>query len=231
MTRHMPANALTTLMKKALSLLCCTVLMAVAASAQKKTRAASSQSKPDSPNLNYPPTPGAILDLNGTPIPGGGNGTYQQYTVNFTAAISSTAITFAFRDDPAFLSVAEASVVDLTNPSANLLVNGDFSGGIILSNGNPSAPTGWTFANQYGASDYGVVSQSSCSHSPPSPANCWYDGSVQAYDAISQPIATTIGDTYQVSFWVAENSSCSTDGGGPSCNFSDLSTNGDQLDI
>jgi uncharacterized repeat protein (TIGR01451 family) len=59
---------------------------------------------------------------------------------------------------------------------------------------------------------------------------CWYDGAVQAYDAISQTIPTIVGHVYQISFLVADNSSCSTDGGGPSCNFSDLSTNGDTTD-
>ena len=47
--------------------------------------------------INQPPPIGAILDLNGLPIPGGGDGTtFQQYTVNFLADLASTAITFAF---------------------------------------------------------------------------------------------------------------------------------------
>ena len=46
---------------------------------------------------NNPPPAGAILDLNGTPIPGGGNGTtYQQYTVDFAAKFTSTAVTLLF---------------------------------------------------------------------------------------------------------------------------------------
>ena len=53
--------------------------------------------------------------------------------------------------------------------------------------------------------------------------NCWYDGAVQAYDAISQTISTTAGDEYQISFWVADKSGCE-------CDFSDLSTNGDTTD-
>src|SRR5208282_4898773 len=103
------------------------------------------------PGNNDPPPAGAILDLNGTPIPGGGNDTYQQYSVGFTANVASTAITFAFREDPAFISFADVSVVDLTTPSGNLLTNGDFSGGTYTDNGNDSAPDGWTYANQYGA--------------------------------------------------------------------------------
>jgi hypothetical protein len=164
------------------------------------------------PGNNNPPPAGPILDLSGTPIPGGGNNTYQSYTVNFTAAFSNTAITFAFRDDPAFISFSNASVTD-TAGGSNLLTNGNFSGGNYTNNGNSSTPVGWTYANMYGATFGGVGA-----------SGFWYDGAVQAYDAISQTIATTPGHLYQISFSVAENSGCGT------CNFSDLSTNGDQTD-
>jgi hypothetical protein len=165
------------------------------------------------PGSNNPPPTGAILDLNGQPIPGGGNDTYQQYTVNFIAGVANTAITFAFREDPAFISFSNASVTDVTTQSnVNLLLNGNFAGGL----------SPWTYANQYGAAAGGVVF-ANCGVGLPGPTygtgNCWYDGAVLAYDAISQTIATTIGDTYQISFWVADNSHCG------SCNFSDLSTN------
>src|SRR3984893_18948024 len=52
---------------------------------------------------------------------------------------------------------------------------------------------------------------------------CWYDGAVQAYDAISQTIATTPGHQYQISFSVADYSGCG-------CDFSDVSTNGNTTD-
>jgi hypothetical protein len=54
------------------------------------------------PGNNNPPPASAILDLAPTPIPGGGNETYQMYSVNFTASLANTAITFAFREDPLF---------------------------------------------------------------------------------------------------------------------------------
>ena len=104
----MPATTLTTLKKMAFALLCCTVLMVFDAPAQTL------QQIKNDPGTNNPPPSGAILDLSGTPIPGGGNSTYQRYTVNFTANIANTAITFAFREDPAFISFANASVVDVT---------------------------------------------------------------------------------------------------------------------
>ena len=179
------------------------------------------------PGNNNPPPAGAILDLNGTPIPGGGNGTYQQYGANFTASVANTAITFAFRDDPAFISFANASVTDVTHPNGNLLVNGDFSGGTYTDNGNTLTPDGWTYTNQYGA-DAGGITESGSSYCYVF-SYCWYDGAVQAYDAMSQTIATQVGDTYQITFSLAEDSGCGTNGG-PPCNFSDLSTNGDTTD-
>jgi len=219
MTRSlMPATTLTTLKKIAFTLFCCTVLMIIVAPAQTL------QQIKNDPGTNNPPPSGAILDLGGTPIPGGGNDTYQQYTVNFTANIANTAITFAFREDPAFISFANASVVDLTaDNGTNLLVNGDFSLGTV-----GSTPVDWTYSNQYGASSGGIVESGSGSCYTYS--SCWYDGAVQAYDAISQTIPTIVGHNYQISFFVADNSLCSTDGGGPTCNFSDLSTNGDNSD-
>lgn len=136
----------------------------------------------DSPS-NQPPPAGAILDLNGTPIPGGGDGvTYQLYTVDFTANLTSTDITFAIREDPAFISFNEASVVDLTHSGGNLLLNGNFLGGVYCSNGNCLTPVDWTYANIYGAAAGGVVT--ACTPDPLGNTTCWYDGAVQAYDAM-----------------------------------------------
>lgn len=177
---------------------------------------------------NNPPPLGPILDLSGTPIPGGGNSTYQAYTVNFTGAVSATAITFAFREDPAFISFANASVVDLTTSSGNLLLNGDFSGGVYTNNGNALTPNSWTYANIFGAGFGGFVA-SDAGHCYTF-ANCWFDGAVQSYDAISQTISTTVGDNYLISFSLADDSLCASNGGGSSCNFSDLSTNGNVTD-
>ena len=144
------------------------------------------------------PPVGSILDLNGQPIPSSA----QQYTVDFTANLSSTAITFAFRDDPAFLFFSDASVVDLTNPGGNVLLNGDFSSGTFDS----SDVADWTYANIYGATFGGELEQG-CGFDG---SNCWDDGAVGAYDAISQTIATNSGDQYQISFYLSEDSGDST---------------------
>ncbi len=166
---------------------------------------------------NQGPPVGAILDLNGTPVPGGGDGTtFQHYTVNFTAAVANTTITFAFRDDPAELLVENFSVADLTAPATNLLINGNLSGGTYTSNGNSGTPVGWLYANIYGATDGGYLN-TTCA----GPTNfCWDDPAVSAYDAISQTIPTTIGHTYQISFFLAEDSDCG-------CDFTRLSDGGE----
>jgi hypothetical protein len=161
---------------------------------------------------NLPPPSGAILDLDGQPI----TNTGQLYSVDFVAGVANTAITFAFRQDPSFEAFSNASVVDLTTASGNLLTDGDFSAGTAGSN----SPPGWTYANLYGATFGGVVGTAGeCGAF----GTCWYDGAVQAYDAISQTIGTTVGDTYQVTFNL--NGGGSVDG-----IYRRLSTNGDVTD-
>jgi uncharacterized repeat protein (TIGR01451 family) len=268
MKRHlMPVAALTTLKKVAFAFLCFTVLMGFGASAQ------TIQSIKVDPGNNNGPPAGPILDLGGTyatpsttavAIPNDGQETYAQFSVNFTAnatnstctnGVCSTVITFAFRDDPAQISFTNASVTDVTNPSSpgpNLLTNGNFSTGVL---------TPWTYVDNYGVSGAGFVAlagqyQDNCPSLNGAVFNCWIDGAVQAYDAISQTITTNPGDTYEISFYVAENSgliatrgdsqispnypgsACylalvagAAAGGPPApCYFSDLSTNNDTTD-
>ena len=156
--------------------------------------------------INMPPPASPILDLNGTPVPH----TYQMYSVDFIAAVASTNISFSFREDPAYLYLDDVSVTDLTNPSGELILNGGFELGPV----DASAPTDWTYLNTYGASAGGNVESSG----PHTGSNAYVDGAVQAYDAITQVIPTTIGDNYHVSFWLNDNGGLTT--------FSRLSTNG-----
>jgi len=173
---------------------------------------------------NSPPS-GAILDLGG-----GETGTPAQTinhdpnssvseSVNFTAALTNTDITLAFREDPAFVFISDVSLIDNTTSSGNLLVNGDFSGGTYTSAGNSATPIGWTYANAYGATFGGVVATGCYGGA----AYCWEDGAVQAYDAIDQVVATNPGDVYTLSFLYSDDSNVLT-------TFSDLSTNGDSSD-
>jgi hypothetical protein len=159
---------------------------------------------PGNPPTNCGPPAGAILDLDGTAIPN----TYQQYTVNFTAVAASTNISFAFREDPAFLFLDDVSVT--TGGGPNLLLNPGFELGPVGAN----APTNWTFLNSFGATFAGVVSTSG----PHSGTNDYFDGAVQGYDGITQAISTTPGSLYTISFFLNDNSGNAT--------FSRLSTNG-----
>jgi len=173
---------------------------------------------------NNPPPAGAILDLNGLPIP---HTSLQTYTVNFTATLTSTDITFAFREDPAFITFKNASVVEV-GQSTNLLTNGDFSGGVHTENGNTAVPDGWHYANIFGATFGGVVNPASggaCQGG----GTCWYDGAVQSYDAIDQTIATIIGHQYTISFQAIDNANPASNGEFLT-NWSRLSTNGNTTD-
>ena len=168
---------------------------------------------------NQPPPTGTIIDqLTGLPI----ISTYSTRTVNFTATTTGTNLAFAFREDPAFLQLDNVSLVDLTHPSSNLVVNGDFELGPVGS----QAPTGWAYLNTFGAAFGGVV-QSSCGVGG---SNCYFDGAVQAYDAINQVIATAVGDLYQLSYSYSDNCAgdCGTAGGVTV--YQPLSTNGDVTD-
>ncbi len=166
---------------------------------------------------NLAPPLNPILDLAGQPLPS----VYTNYSVTFTAASSLTDLTFAFRNDPGFTTLDDVSMMDNTTPSGELVVDGGFESGL--------AP--WTYDNVFGASFGGFVDTSgNCASTlgvplglaPNSGTADWCDGATQAYDAIDQLIATTIGDSYTVSFWVDQANS-NQEG---QTIFQDLSTNG-----
>jgi hypothetical protein len=161
---------------------------------------------PGNPPTNCaPPSGPVILDLAGQAVPH----QYQNYTASFVAGVATTQISFAFREDPAFLELDNVSVT--TGGGPNLLTNGNFEGG------GGSVPTGWTALNAFGAVAAGHLS-SFCGVGG---SACWYDGSVQGYDGLNQSIATAIGTTYNVAFSLNDNGGLTT--------FSHLSTNGDTL--
>jgi hypothetical protein len=154
---------------------------------------------------NPAPAGPVVLDLAGTAVPH----SYVQYTTSFIAGTTSTDLSFAFRDDPAFLHLDD--VVLTTGGGANLLVNGDFESGVQGDN----APVGWTYLNVFGANAAGVVDDSGAHGGLLN----YDDGAVQAYDAITQNLATVVGQTYNLSFWLFEDGALTT--------FQHLSTNGD----
>jgi hypothetical protein len=155
-------------------------------------------------NLSPPPSGLLILDLAGKPI----IPAYTQYSAPFIATTSESTVTFVFRHDPGFFAFDDASVVDTTTPGANLLLNPGFEIGA------PTAPGGgapdWTYFEQAGLVDVGVPV---LGFEAPSPTDgltahsgsfFWDDGATGGYDGIDQSFATTVGDLYDVSFYLAE---------------------------
>ncbi|MGH9482265.1 MAG: PEP-CTERM sorting domain-containing protein [Terriglobales bacterium] len=179
--------------------------------------------------INIGPPVGAILDLNGLPIPGAGNGmTTAAYAQLFTATDAATTLTLAFRDDGAFVDLYTVVLrqclnVACSSSGVNLLLNPSFNTTVYTQNGNSAVPTDWSYDNIYGASFGGQDSMCTL-------GDCWHDGATQAYDAISQSVATTAGDEYVLGLLLAEdnNTTLAFNGSGFGyTNFSQLSTNGD----
>jgi PEP-CTERM motif len=160
-------------------------------------------------NNDPPPAGPVILDLDGQPVPH----SYTAYSTSFVATSTTSDISFAFREDPSFLELSNVAVT--TGGSlTNLIQNGDFSAGPVGAN----QPTNWTYLNVYNSQAAGTV-ESGCGVGG---GNCYYDGSVQAYDAITQTISTTVGNTYTINFELNDIGQLTT--------FSGLSTNGDTTD-
>jgi hypothetical protein len=147
-----------------------------------------------------PPVSGLeILDLAGTPIVS----SYTEYNTSFTATSSLSTVTFVFRHDPGFFAFDDASVTG-AGCGANCLTNGNFQAG--PPDVAPGGAPGWTYFQQAGVTFLGFVAASptgGLSAFPPG-TQFWYDGATGGYDGIDQTFATTPGQTYDVSFELAE---------------------------
>jgi hypothetical protein len=164
---------------------------------------------------NAAPPSGAILDLNGQPIalvP-------ENFMAEFTANTTITPVSFAFRDDSTYIAFTDASVVDLTSPGGNLLVNGNFNLGVSYPGNGGPLPNDWTYTNISGQPFTGGQ-VTGCGGG--GTQYCWIDGSVQGYDELSQSVPTRIGDQYQVSFTATVFGNLAA--------WSRVSTNGDSTD-
>jgi hypothetical protein len=162
-------------------------------------------------NLAPPPSSGLLVfSLTGDPV----DTTSDPYSASFVANSTSSDVTFVFRHDPGYFFMSDVSVTDLTNPSGNLIGNGNFLADGETGHGDPI--TDWTyffqagnelpqfFGYEDGVGDFG-------------------DGSTQAYDGISQSFSTTMGDSYQISFDLRNNDASVQD-------YQPTSTNGDTSD-
>lgn len=153
---------------------------------------------------------GAILDLaqytnNGlTPY------AYTQYTTSFVASSTNTTVSFIFRDDPTYISFDDASVT-LASGGSNLLADPGFESAAPYS----SFPQGWTTISQSNVG--GVISSGTPTGDADNPydgAYYWRDGIVGAFDGLAQTVPTVVGDTYTVSFYLAEDGNAPDNNGG-----------------
>jgi hypothetical protein len=191
---------------------------------------------PQAKAQNYGPPSGAILDLAGDAI----TGSFHEYTVNFTATLTASDITFLFRNDPGFTAATDFSIVDDTTSSGNLFNDGSFQGGTVGGN-----PVGWNYDPDYTAAtpltytgvvqtlagNAGNCGSASLSGLPGSPSsiNIWCDGTVQGYDAFDQIVSTTIGNSYTISFYQSSQDNTGTYPGDGL--YQRTSTNGDVTDV
>jgi len=155
-------------------------------------------------NLTPPPSGLLILDLAGTPI----IPSYTLYSATFVATTPVSTVTFVFRHDPGYFAFDDASVVDATTPGGNLLLNGSFEIGAPTVSG--AGVPDWTYFEQAGLVDVGLpvlgfeAASGTNGLSAYNGNYFWDDGATGGYDGIDQSFATTVGDTYDVSFYLAE---------------------------
>lgn len=157
------------------------------------------------------PPPGAIYDLaaafgstatNPVVLPSG----YNTINVSFVASDPNTTVSFAFREVPAYFGFDDVSVT-AAGSTTNLLADPGFETATLGSN----IPAGWgRFIQPVDVTAIGLVSTSGSSNCDPDAAHggsqFWCDGSVEGYDGLYQGIATTVGQTYNISFSLSDNS-------------------------
>jgi fibronectin-binding autotransporter adhesin len=129
-----------------------------------------------------------LLDLENPPAQG-----YTLYTYSYQAQLSQTFLTFEFRQDPRFWELDDVSVTDIS--TTQLIVNGGFEGGTF---GGQHTPNSWTLIGQAGL-QAGGQAQTGCGRTG---GSCYRDGAVGGVDGLYQSFATTIGQTYTISFWL-----------------------------
>ena len=159
------------------------------------------------------PPPGWIFEL--FAVHPGALPTYTQFSTSFTGTGNTEFVSFAFREVPAFFAFSDPIVAASTAPATNLMGNPNFAGAVFGQNCNHGnslgCPPGWgAWITPEDVSAIGVIATNSStygcnvgSHNGP---NFWCDGSVEGYDAIYTPVATTLGATYNVTFWLQDNS-------------------------
>lgn len=141
---------------------------------------------------------------------------YVQFNTSFVADNASEYVSFAFRETPAYFAFDDASVTQMGS-STNLLADPGFesasSGQNCNHNNALGCPSGWlAWIQPVDLSAIGQVATNTSPYGcPPNAAhagtNFWCDGSVEGYDAVYQQLTgLSVGATYNVSFWLGDNS-------------------------
>jgi hypothetical protein len=114
------------------------------------------------------------------------------------AIANTTRLTFALRQDHYYFALDNITASGNAAPGTQLIINGGFETGSLTSwvYCNPSSSA---YAGQVQASSYTYSSKTYAAYSG---THFYLDGAVGAPDYLSQTFATTIGDTYTISFWL-----------------------------
>ena len=170
---------------------------------------------------------GAILDINNGSAANSASyltaNTFQSYSVSYTAAVTgNNYILFAFRQDPAYWTFGNVSLV-ADGTSTNIFVDPTFTqGGTFSAQSSLQAPAGWGIVYQTGATPTaagrwvapGNTSAASTTNVNMGSAGAWYDGAVGSFDGIFQGVNLTAGTTYTLSFTALSNNVANTSGTG-----------------
>jgi hypothetical protein len=157
--------------------------------------------------------PGFIFDL-ATVHPGAfsPDTVYTQFTTSFVADATAEYVSFAFRETPAYFSFDDACVAQGAGCALNLLADPGLESDTPANVGT-NFPVGWSrWIQPIDTSAIGVVASAtnpeSCGNSGPHTGSYfWCDGSVQGYDALYQHLTgLSVGSTYNVSWWLTDNS-------------------------
>lgn len=148
-------------------------------------------------------------DINGSPTGGvvPAASLWQQYSYSFVASSAQTSISFVFRNEPSYTALDDIALL-AQGSSLNLLANGNLEAAGVVGPNGATAPAGWAVTQSQEVGTPGEW-RSSSAGAPPflahSGSGFWYDGSVGAFDGLTQQVTTTAGSAYTLSFWLGSN--------------------------
>jgi hypothetical protein len=124
---------------------------------------------------------------------------YTLYSFTLTATNTTTRLTAFFRQDSAHWGVDGVWSTPVSSPGMELAVNGGFETGDF---------TGWTIVGQQGLFAAGQVAAGTpgaTTRDSHSGSFYYFDGAVGGVDGIPQSFGTTIGEDYDLSFWLSND--------------------------